>query len=78
MPSSSGNVEGELALAAVGATTTVVGFYLTAITGFTLGLSILFAQRYGRAETDRLARLLSTFALLLGGFFCCSRRWGRR
>ena len=64
-----GNVEGELALAAVGATTTVVGFYLTAITGFTLGLSILFAQRYGRAETDRLARLLSTFALLLGGVF---------
>ena len=30
-----GNVEGETALAAVGATTTVVNFYVTAITGFT-------------------------------------------
>ena len=64
-----GNVEGELALAAVGATTTVVNFYLTAITGFSLGLSILAAQKYGGGEDDAIAGLLSTFSVFLGGAF---------
>ena len=64
-----GNVEGELALAAVGATTTVVNFYLTAITGFSLGLSILAAQKYGGGKDDAIAGLLSTFSVFLGGAF---------
>lgn len=64
-----GNVEGELALAAVGGTSTVVNFYVTAITGFTLGLSILFAQKFGSGKTDDIPRILSTFSLILGVFF---------
>ena len=64
-----GNVEGETALAAVGATTTVVNFYVTAITGFTLGLAILVAQKYGSGETTAISRIVSTFSLFLGGVF---------
>lgn len=62
-----GNVEGELALAAIGATGTLLGFALTAVTGFTVGLSILFAQTYGRGEHGLIAKILGTFSLLLGG-----------
>ena len=36
-----GNVNGELALAAVGSTSSVINFYVLAITGFTLGAGIL-------------------------------------
>lgn len=64
-----GNIEGEAALAAVGATTAVVNFYVTAITGFTLGLSILFAQKFGQSATGELAKILSTFSAVLGGVF---------
>ena len=64
-----GNIEGEAALAAVGATTAVVNFYVTAITGFTLGLSILFAQKFGQGATEELAKILSTFSAVLGGVF---------
>lgn len=64
-----GNIEGELALAAVGATTTVVNFYVTAITGFTLGLSILTAQKYGNCEMASISKILSTFSIFLGGVF---------
>lgn len=65
-----GNVEGELALAAIGATGTVVNFYLMAITGFTLGLSILFAHKSGSGENKAISEILSSFSLLFGvGFF---------
>ena len=64
-----GNVEGERALAAVGATTTVINFYLMAITGFTLGLSILVGQRFGGGRTDSVPQVLSTFSVTLGVFF---------
>ena len=64
-----GNVDGELALAAIGATGTVVNFYLTAITGFTLGLTILVAQKYGSGQMDYIPRVLSTYAMLFGGLF---------
>lgn len=60
-----GNVNGELALAAVGATTTVINFFVTAITGFTLGLTILFAQKFGSGEIDAIPKILSTFSILL-------------
>ena len=63
-----GNVNGELALAAVGATSTAINFYLTAITGFTLGLSILFAQKYGSQKTMNFQHPGCLF-LLLGGIF---------
>ena len=55
-----GNVDGELALAAVGSTGSIINFYLLALTGFTLGLAILFAQMSG---------ILSTFSVLLGAVF---------
>ncbi len=64
-----GNVEGELALAAIGATGTIINFYLTAITGFTLGLTILVAQKYGSGQVDFIPKVLSTFAMLFGGLF---------
>ncbi len=64
-----GNVVGELALAAVGATTTIVNFYVTAITGFTLGLSIFTAQKFGSGEMTSIPQILSTFSVCLGGVF---------
>lgn len=42
-----GNVEGEISLAAIGATTAIYSLFITIIIGFTSGLSILAAQQYG-------------------------------
>ena len=42
-----GNVNGETALAAIGSVSSINNFYIMAITGFTTGLSILIAQKYG-------------------------------
>ena len=64
-----GNVNGETSLAAVGGTTSIINFYLLAITGFTLGLAILFAQRYGSGDTGDYPKILSTFSILLGAVF---------
>ena len=64
-----GNVEGEAALAAVGATTIVVYFYVMVITGFTLGLAVLFAQKYGGGQLSAIPKILSTFSLVVGVFF---------
>lgn len=64
-----GRVEGELALAAVGATGTVVNLFLTIITGFTLGLSILCAQKYGSGERSAIPQILATFSLLFAVLF---------
>ena len=57
-----GNVVGEAALAAVGATATAVGFYIYLIAGFSVGLSILFAQTYGSGDMRAMPRILSTFS----------------
>lgn len=64
-----GNVDGELALAAIGATTTVINFYIMAINGFTLGLAILFAQRFGSRDTASIPKILASFSCLLGSAF---------
>lgn len=64
-----GNVAGENALAAIGSTTTVINLFLTAITGFTLGLSILFAQKFGGGKQDQISRTLSVFTVVLGCAF---------
>ncbi len=64
-----GNVEGETALAAVGSTTSTINFYVMAITGFTLGLSILTAQKFGSGQTAEIPRILAGFTLLLGSVF---------
>ncbi len=64
-----GNVEGELALAAVGSTTSIINFFLSLVTGFTLGLNILFAHRAGSGETEGIHRILRSFTVVLGGVF---------
>lgn len=64
-----GNINGELALATVGSTTTVINFFVTAITGFALGLAILFAQKYGSKDLKSISPILSTFSIFLGGVF---------
>ena len=64
-----GNVEGETALAAIGATGIVMNYFLMVITGFTVGLAILFAQKYGGKELEFLPKLLSSFAVIFGVLF---------
>lgn len=61
-----GNVIGEKALAAVGAVSSVSNFYIMAITGFTTGIAILIAQKFGSGETEQVSRILSTFVIVLG------------
>lgn len=61
-----GNVVGEGALAAVGAVWAINNFYIMAITGFTTGLSILIAQKFGAGEVEDIRKILSTFLCILG------------
>ncbi len=64
-----GNVEGELALAAIGSTTSIYNLFIMVIVGFTSGLSVLAAQQYGMGEKEMLKKSLSSFVILLGGLF---------
>lgn len=64
-----GNVEGELSLAAIGATTAIYNLFIMTITGFTSGLSILAAQQFGMGKTETLRNTLASFVMLLGGIF---------
>lgn len=64
-----GNVEGELALGAIGSIGSVQNFYLLAVTGFTVGLAVLAGQKFGSGELPFLRQLLSTFSVLMGGCF---------
>ena len=58
-----GNVEGETALAGIGATTSVYNLFVTVITGFASGLSVLTAQRYGMGEKGKIRELLSSYTV---------------
>ncbi|MBE6894335.1 MAG: MATE family efflux transporter [Ruminococcaceae bacterium] len=64
-----GNVVGEKALAAIGSVSSINNFYIMAITGFTTGLAILIAQKFGSGETKDVSRILSTFIIILGVAF---------
>ena len=64
-----GNVEGELALAGIGATTSLYNLFVTVITGFTSGLAVLAAQYYGRKEKRKITGILAAYAVLLGVLF---------
>lgn len=64
-----GNIEGEQALAAIGATGTISGMFLWALAGFTSGLTILSARLYGCGKREELRDILSTFIIVLGGIF---------
>lgn len=62
-----GNKEGEVSLGAVGATSAVILFFVTLMTGFGVGISVLAARYFGEKNEDRLPGLLSVFSLML---FC--------
>ena len=64
-----GNVEGESALAGIGATTSLYNLFVMVITGFTGGLSVLAAQEFGMGQKKRLKELLASHVVLLGGIF---------
>lgn len=64
-----GNVEGELALAGIGATSSLYNLFVTVIVGFTSGISVLTAQQYGRGEREKLKDILFSFTALLGCLF---------
>lgn len=85
-----GNVDGELSLSAIGVTSIPISFFITTITGFTLGLSVLIAKNFGAKKQDSIPPVLAVFAVILGGVFllaaavgsalsyplwsCCTRR----
>lgn len=64
-----GNIEGELALAAIGATTSVSEFLVLMITGFSVGISILAAHTYGNRKKGDIQKILSVFSVLSGLVF---------
>ena len=64
-----GNVEGELALAGVGATTSIYNLFVTIIIGFSSGISVFAAQKYGMGEKEKLKSILSAFIVILGSIF---------
>ena len=64
-----GNVDGELALAGIGATTSIYNLFVTVIVGFTSGISVLTAQIFGKGEKEKIKNILFTFTILLGSVF---------
>ncbi len=64
-----GNVEGEMALAGIGAVTSTYSMFVMVIVGFTSGLSVLAAQRFGMGRAEELRHILTCFSLVLGGIF---------
>ena len=64
-----GNILGEGALAAVGATMYISALYLAAVTGFTSGVSILSAQMFGQGRHEEQKKVLFTFLMVLSGAF---------
>lgn len=71
-----GNVVGEKALAAVGVAGTVTNLFLLSITGFTLGLGILFARSFGSGDYETITKTLSAFAVILGAVFLLAAGFG--
>ena len=62
-----GNAQGEAALAAIGATTSLFSLFTMLVTGFSSGVSILSAQLYGSGEHAAQKKILFSFGLILGG-----------
>jgi len=57
--------EGEAMLTAVGATSSIFILVINSIIGFTLGLSILAAQEYGRNNVDNIRQITNRFLPIL-------------
>jgi len=73
-----GNVVGEGALAAVGASSAVTNLFVLAVTGFTSGLGILAARYFGAGKWAELRRLLGSYSLILGAamlILMCAGQW---
>ncbi len=64
-----GNFVGEKAIGGVGATGSIYNFFVTVIVGFTSGLSVLFAQHYGKKQTDKNKDLLAAYSVILTAIF---------
>ena len=64
-----GNIVGEDALAAVGATLYITLLFVTAITGFTTGVSVLSAQMFGEGNLQDQKKVLFTFLVVVGAAF---------
>lgn len=64
-----GNIEGENALAAIGATNVVTNLLIMGLVGFTSGISIMSARHYGCKHFDIQKHILFTFTVVLGGIF---------
>lgn len=64
-----GNFVGEKAIGGVGATGSIYNFFVTVIVGFTSGLSVLFAQHYGRKQTNENKDLLAGYSVILTAVF---------
>ncbi len=61
--------DGEQMLAAVGATGSITTLLVQSIVGFTLGLSIMAAQEYGKKNMEKLRKLTASFGPLLAGVY---------
>lgn len=64
-----GNVLGEDALAAIGATLYITQMFVMAITAFTTGVSVLSAQMFGQGKQREQKKVLFTFLSVVGGAF---------
>jgi len=60
-----GHVEGELPLAAVGATSIISSLLINIVVGFTFGLSIMGSQEVGRDNKAKIARIFTCFLPIL-------------
>lgn len=60
-----GNFVGEASLAAIGATGVVSGMLIAILQGFSVGVSVLVAQAFGRGDDDAVTRTSATFVVFL-------------
>ena len=64
-----GNINGEAALAGIGATSSIYNLFVMLITGFTSGLSVLVAQKAGEGDEEASRDILSTYGVVLTAIF---------
>ena len=60
-----GNIIGEAALAGIGTTSSLYNLFVTVLVGFTSGLTVLFAQQYGKGEESENKYLLTGYTVIL-------------
>lgn len=60
-----GNIIGETALAGVGATSSLYNLFITALVGFTSGLTVLFARQFGEGKHENNSAVLASYSIIL-------------